>query len=124
MRLVRHEGAGPGAWAGAEMVHAGVSAPGLGTSPRSRLRARCRRGERPRGETVKTVTVVQHHTTEVPVASRPGSVAEFVDVLADLTRRVDSGRVYDRDLPTLTATVRDLVEAIARREKTTHRSPW
>lgn len=75
-------------------------------------------------ETVKTVTVVQHHTTEVPVPSRPASVSEFVDVLADLTRRVDSGRVYDRDLPTLTATVRDLVEALARREKTAHRPRW
>jgi len=75
-------------------------------------------------ETVKTVTVVQHHTTEVPVPSRPASVPEFVDVLVDLTRRLDSGRVYDRDLPTLTAAVRDLVEALARREKTAHRTLW
>lgn len=75
-------------------------------------------------QTVKTVTVVQHHTTEVPVPARPNSVPEFVNVLADLTRRVDSGRVYDRDLPTLTATVRDLVEALARREKAAHRPLW
>lgn len=39
---------------------------------------------------------------------------DFVDVLADLTARLDSGRVYDRDLPTLAATVK----ALARREKT------
>ena len=75
-------------------------------------------------ETVNTVTVMQHHTTEVPVPSRPASVPEFVDVLVDLTRRLDSGRVYDRDLPTLTAAVRDLVEALARREKTAHRTLW
>ncbi len=74
--------------------------------------------------TVKTVTVIQHHTTEVPVPARPASVPEFVDVLADLTRRVDSGRVYDRDLPTLTTTVRDLVEALSRREKAAHRPRW
>lgn len=41
-------------------------------------------------ETVKTVTVVQHHTKEVPVPVRPGSVAELVETLADLTRRLDT----------------------------------
>jgi hypothetical protein len=73
---------------------------------------------------VKTVTVVQHHTREVPVPSRPDSVPDVIDVLTDLTRRVDSGRVYDRDLPTLTAAVRDLVEALSRRQTTTHRPRW
>ncbi len=75
-------------------------------------------------ETVKTVTVVQHHTREVPVPWRPNSVPEFVDVLADLTRRVDSGRVYDRDLPTLVTAVNATVEALARREKTAHWPSW
>ncbi len=75
-------------------------------------------------ETVKTVTVVQHYTKEVPYPWRPNSIPDFVDVLTDLTRRLDNGRVYDRDLPTLTAAVRDLVEALARREKTTHRPRW
>jgi len=72
-------------------------------------------------ETVKTVTVVQHHTTEVPVAWRPTSVPDVIDILEDLTRRVDSGRVYDRDIPTLVAAVRATVEALSRREKATHR---
>ncbi len=72
-------------------------------------------------ETVKIITVVRHHTTEVPYPWRPNSVPEFIDILEDLTRRVDSGRVYDRDVPTLTAAVRATVEALARREKTTHR---
>ena len=75
-------------------------------------------------ETVKTVTVVQHHTREVPVPWRPNSVPEFVDVLADLIRRVDSGRVYDRDLPTLVTAVNATVEALARREKTAHWPSW
>ena len=75
-------------------------------------------------ETVKTVTVVQHHTREVPVAWRPTSVPDFVDVLEDLTARVDSGRVYDRDIPTLVAAVRVTVEALARREKAAHRALW
>ena len=75
-------------------------------------------------ETVKTVTVVQHHTREVPVPWRPASVPDFVDVLADLTRRVDSGRVYDRDLPTLVTAVNATVDALTRREKTTGRPSW
>jgi hypothetical protein len=75
-------------------------------------------------ETVKTVTVVQHHTREVPVPWRPNSVPEFVDILADLTRRLDSGRVYDRDLPTLVTAVNATVEALARREKTAHWPSW
>lgn len=75
-------------------------------------------------ETVKTITVVQHHTREVPVAWRPSSVPDFVDVLTDLTRRLDSGRVYDRDIPTLVAAVRAAVEALSRREKATGRQLW
>lgn len=31
-------------------------------------------------ETVKTVTVVQHHTREVPVLMRPNTVAGFVEI--------------------------------------------
>lgn len=75
-------------------------------------------------ETVKTVTVVQHHTKEVPYPWRPNSVPDFVDVLQDLTRRLDTNRVYDRDIPALAAAVRATVEALARREKATHRPLW
>lgn len=75
-------------------------------------------------ETVKTVTVVQHHTTEVPVPVLPGSVGEFVEVLADLTRRVDTGRIYDRDLPALTPAVAELVAALDRRTARQWRPPW
>ncbi len=75
-------------------------------------------------ETVKTVTVVQHHTTEVPVPVRPGSVAELVETLADLTRRLDTGRIYDRDLPALTPAVTELVAALDRRTARQWRPPW
>jgi hypothetical protein len=75
-------------------------------------------------ETVKTVTVVQHHTTEVPVPVLSGSVDEFVEVLADLTRRLDTGRIYDRDLPTLTPAVAELVAALDRRTARQWRPPW
>ncbi len=75
-------------------------------------------------ETVKTVTVVQHHTTEIPVPVLPGSVGEFVEVLADLTRRVDTGRIYDRDLPALTPAVAELVAALDRRTTRQWRPPW
>jgi hypothetical protein len=75
-------------------------------------------------ETDKTVTVVQHYTREVPVPWRPNSVPGFVDVLTDLTRRLDTGRVYDRDIPTLVTAVNATVEALARREKAAHRPSW
>lgn len=75
-------------------------------------------------ETTKTVTVVQHHTTDVPYPVRPASVPDFVDVLADLTQRLDSGRVYDRDLAILTPAVTELVAALARRETGLWRPPW
>lgn len=75
-------------------------------------------------ETIKTVTVVQHHRVEVPVQIRPATVAGFVKILDDLTRRIDSGRVSDRDLPALVTAVRAAVEALARREKAAARNLW
>ena len=73
-------------------------------------------------EIVKTVTVVRHHTTEVPYPWRPASVTEFIDILEDLTRRVDTGRVYDRDLPTLATAVTELGQSLGRRQGTSRRS--
>lgn len=75
-------------------------------------------------ETVKTVTVVHHHRVEVPLPLQPSTIPEFVDVLTDLTRRLDAGRIYDRDLPTLTTALRAAVEALARREKAASRPLW
>ena len=67
-------------------------------------------------ETVKTVTVVQHHRTEVPVVSTPQSAAEYAQLLTELAAKIDAGRIYDRDLPTLAPAIAALVEAMTRRQ--------
>lgn len=108
----------PARGAGAEIVLGHVSASGPGEQARAAASGRSAIQVVDRTiETVTTVTVVQHHTAQVPIPSRPASVPEFDEVLADLTRRVDSGRVYDRDLPVLIGAARDLVEALSRREE-------
>ena len=66
-------------------------------------------------ETTRTVTVVQHHRTEVPVPYRPQSAIEYAQVLTELTERLDTGRIYDRDLPLLTPAVTALLDAMRRR---------
>ncbi len=66
-------------------------------------------------ETVRTVTVVQHHRSEVPVPYRPQSAIEYAQVLTELTERLDTGRIYDRDLPVLTPAVTALLDAMRRR---------
>ena len=68
-------------------------------------------------ERVKTVTVVQHHTRQVEVEAMrwPSATSDWVMAIRDLTRRVETGRVYDRDLESLAAVVNDLVGAIVRR---------
>ena len=68
-------------------------------------------------ERVKTVKVVQHHTrnVEVEVARWPSAITDWVTALGDLTRRVETGRVYDRDLENLAAAVNELAGAMVRR---------
>ncbi len=68
-------------------------------------------------ERVKTVKVVQHHTrnVEVEVARWPSAISDWVTALGDLTRRVETGRVYDRDLENLAAAVNELAGAMVRR---------
>lgn len=68
-------------------------------------------------ERIKTVTVVQHHTrkVEVEVVRWPSATTDWVTAIRDLTRRVESGRVYDRDLEPLAGAVNDLVGAMVRR---------
>ena len=75
-------------------------------------------------ETVKTVTVVQHHSIEKPIPYRPTSAAAFVEILDDLTARLDSGRLYDRDLPNLVTAVRGVIDALNRREQAAARHLW
>jgi hypothetical protein len=70
-------------------------------------------------ETVKTVTVVEHRTTEVPVPPGPQSADDYAKVLTDLANRIDAGRIYDRDLPTLAPAVNAVAEALWRRHRST-----
>lgn len=66
-------------------------------------------------ETVKVERIVQTQQVEVHVERRPQSVDEFAAVLVDLARRLDSGRIYDRDLPALDAAITALLDALLRR---------
>ena len=68
-------------------------------------------------ERIKTVTVVQHHTRKVEVEAVrwPSATSDWVTAIHDLTRRVEAGRVYDRDLESLAGAVNDLVGAMVRR---------
>ena len=68
-------------------------------------------------ERIKTVTVVQHHTRQVEVEAVrwPSATSDWVMAIRDLTRRVETGRVYDRDLESLADAVNDLVGAMVRR---------
>ena len=70
-------------------------------------------------ERVRTVRVVQHHTrhVEVEVVRWPSATNDWVAALRDLTRRVETGRVYDRDLENLAVAVNDLVGALVRRDR-------
>lgn len=71
-------------------------------------------------ERIKTVTVVQHHTRQVEVEAVrwPSATSDWVTAIRDLTRRVETGRVYDRDLESLAGAVNDLVGALVRRGPT------
>ena len=70
-------------------------------------------------ERIKTVTVVQHHTRQVEVEAVrwPSATSDWVTAIRDLTRRIETGRVYDRDLDSLAGAVNDLVGALVRRSQ-------
>ena len=58
----------------------------------------------------RPVTVIQ----EVPVATAPQGPA-WPPVLAQLATQLDTGRVYDRDLPALAQGLQDVIDALNRR---------
>ena len=66
-------------------------------------------------EVVRTITKVQRVIVEAPTAAGPQTVAEWTGLLAELTDRLDRGRIYDRDVPALRPAVAALVEAFNRR---------
>ena len=61
-------------------------------------------------EVDRLVTVVQ----EVPVTTAPKG-AEWPAALAQLVTELDTGRVYDRDLPALAQALADVADALDRR---------
>ena len=66
-------------------------------------------------EVVRTITKVQRVIVEAPIAVAPQTVGEWSDFLAELTDRLDRGRIYDRDVPALRPAVAALVDAFNRR---------
>lgn len=61
---------------------------------------------------------------EVRVVVDPRSPEEWQALLKSLTKRVDDGRVYDRDLRQLAASAVALSEAIARRIRRSEAPRW
>ena len=66
-------------------------------------------------EVVRTITKVKTVIVEAPIAVAPQTVHEWSNPLAELTDRLDRGRIYDRDVPALRPAVAALVEAFNRR---------
>jgi hypothetical protein len=60
------------------------------------------------------VEVVERRIEVVPDPS-PRSPSDWAELLADLAQRLDSGRIYERDLPVLKDSVIALVQAFNRR---------
>ncbi len=65
--------------------------------------------------TIQTV-VTAPSIREVHIPVQPRNADEWVNVLDQLSRRLDAGLLYARDLPTLTPAVERLVAAYNRRE--------
>ena len=66
-------------------------------------------------EVGRTITKVKTVIVEAPIAVAPQTVHEWSNLLAELTDRLDRGRIYDRDVPALRPAVAALVEAFNRR---------
>jgi len=66
-------------------------------------------------EVVRTITKVQRVIVQAPIAAAPQTVHEWSNLLAELTDRLDRGRIYDREVAALRPAVAALVEAFNRR---------
>lgn len=75
-------------------------------------------------ETVTVQSVVKPEPVTVHVERRPQSASEFAQVLLDLAHRLDTGRIYDRDLATLHAPITALLDALLRRRKVGSSRSW
>jgi hypothetical protein len=63
----------------------------------------------------RSAVEVVEHRVEVLADPRPRTVDDWAGLLTELTGRLDSGRIYDRDLPALNGAVLGLVQAFNRR---------
>lgn len=75
-------------------------------------------------ETVIVQTLVKPERVTVHVEGRPQSASEFATAILDLAHRLDTGRIYDRDIATLDAPVTALLEALLRRRKAAYIRKW
>jgi len=89
----------------AEVVFLDLPDAGIRTAPGRSRRAGCGEGSRaPHRAHQDGVTVVQHHTRQVEVEAVrwPSATSDWMmTAIRDLTRRVETGRVCDRDLEDL-----------------------
>ena len=108
--LVRVTDPAPGAGSDPEVVLVLVPPPGLGTYPCCRLWVAAVQVVDRAVVVDRLVTVVQ----EVPVTTAPKG-AEWPAALAHLAIALDTGRVYDRDLPALAQALADVADALDRR---------
>ncbi len=66
-------------------------------------------------EVVRTQRVVEQLQVEIPAADRPRASADYAAILLELSLRLDTGRIYDRDLASLTSAMTTLIAAFNRR---------
>ena len=66
-------------------------------------------------EVVKTRRVVEEVRVEVPAEARPRASSDYAPILFELSFRLDTGRIYDRDLASLTDALTTLLDAFNRR---------
>jgi hypothetical protein len=108
--LVRVADPAPSPWSDPQVVLVLMSPPGMGTYPAAASgRAAVQVVDRA-VEVDRLVTVVQ----EVPVTTIPKG-AEWPAALSQLATALDTGRVYDRDLPALAQALADVADALERR---------
>jgi hypothetical protein len=65
------------------------------------------------------VPVIRTERVQLPPATPRG--ADWAPLLVELTRQLDTGRIYPRDMPALTQTLEQVIAAINRRTHTGHR---
>jgi hypothetical protein len=75
-------------------------------------------------ETVTVHAVVKPEPVTVQVERRPQSASEFASVLLDLAHRLDTGRIYERDLAPLDAPITALLRALLRRRNVGSSRGW